>query len=291
MSLLDAAVKAGKLIKWRHLIATRTGVPVRHFLDLAGSTKRFLEELGFIAELLDRGAGFFLSEGRLHCAIGGVEFAVLAWSDLVVLCEIFCRHVYDVALERPSTVFDVGMNSGAAALFFAREPLVVRVHGFEPFAPIFERAVANVARNPHLAAKVTLHPVGLGARDERLEVDFGVDGNQGANATLNAVPELRRLVGASSYRREFVTLRNAGSELAPLLDDAKDTQAVLKLDAEGAEYDILPALHGSGLLARFNVIFVEHHHAAAPLIDLLHRDGFTVFRQGPARPGLLRAAR
>jgi len=48
------------------------------------------------------------------------------------------------------------MNVGVASLYFAIQPYVKKVYGYEPFPETFAEASMNVAANPTMASKLKL---------------------------------------------------------------------------------------------------------------------------------------
>jgi FkbM family methyltransferase len=149
-------------------------------------------------------------------------------------------------LAAPPVVLDVGAHCGTFALYakLALHPRAV-VHCFEPYPP----HVALLRRNTARWGGVTVHPVGLGAADgtATLYLDPRTDT---AHSTLpGRVP---RPAG-----REPVPVRDAAAALDGLGLTGVD---VLKLDAEGAEADILDRL--GPRLARVRVVLAEYHSPA-----------------------------
>ena len=105
--------------------------------------------------------------GNLHVAID-TTFLIerLMWSGEfeLNLMALIRRHVSagDVCL-------DVGANVGASVLALAQAVGDTgRVHAFEPAPPNLQRLRHNLALNPALERRVTLHPVGLSDQPGRL---------------------------------------------------------------------------------------------------------------------------
>ena len=115
----------------------------------------------------------FSNEGEsLGIRIGGINLSVDSHEDLLIVREVFVHGLYDLFGNGKDThVIDVGANIMIAALRFAAMPGVIKITGFEPMRPTLEKASRNLQLNPELSKKITLHPVGLGARDATLSVD------------------------------------------------------------------------------------------------------------------------
>ncbi|HLY28259.1 MAG TPA: hypothetical protein VKQ72_18070, partial [Aggregatilineales bacterium] len=71
--------------------------------------------------------------GDVILEIGGVKFLVEDIWDIGTIKEIFADHVYNFVIGEPLVVLDIGMNIGVASLFFAANPNVQTVYGYEPF--------------------------------------------------------------------------------------------------------------------------------------------------------------
>jgi len=156
-------------------------------------------------------------------------------------------------------VADVGANIGDTAIYFALLG-AERVVAFEPVQDICKLAGENI-RNNHLGMKVKLVENGVGARGRAMQA--GVEGSKGASriseSSMGAAMEIIGLDEAvGKYRLEG---------------------AVLKLDCEGAEYEII--LESSReTLRKFCTIMVEYHHGYLNLKKRLEECGFRVWLFG-----------
>ena len=107
---------------------------------------------------------------------------------------------------------------------------MVEVHSFEPFRATFDRALANLALNPALAAKVTPHCLGVSDRDYEGGVLVPAHGVSGAMTTI----------GVEGGVEESLALRDAGPLLAPIVEAAvaRGLDVVMKVDCEGSEFGV-----------------------------------------------------
>lgn len=152
------------------------------------------------------------------------------------------------------TVVDVGAYVGDSALAFARQGATV--HACEPSRAFCGFIRRNLEANG-LAGRVTLHEVGLAAREETIETrDNCLRFVEGVAYALARLPRAIEL---------------------------------LKLDCEGAEYHLLGDLRFLGHLAP-REIRLEYHRGPEGVIEPLRRAGYTVSVNDPAaRVGLLAA--
>lgn len=183
--------------------------------------------------------------------------------------DILCAECYGFSASEDYIVFDVGLNIGVAALYFAQKPWVKYIYGFEPFSATFKQALVNFTNNPKLSSKITPFNFGLGAKDTRLSIHY----NQDLPGSMSTVVDRYKEGG----NLESVEIKNITTVIQPIL--AKHNEKVLfKIDCEGAEKEILPALESSGLLKKIDVILLEWHFEPPTfLVDILTRNNFTVF--------------
>jgi FkbM family methyltransferase len=172
-------------------------------------------------------------------------------------------------LHRPGTLLDVGAHDGAFTLPFAALPHS-RVLAFEPLPAAFARLRAAIGEAPH----VTLHQAALGDRDGEVTLTLPV---------LDGVPQEQWASTAKGYagldprvaeQRHTVPLRR--------LDGfGLDDLTAVKLDAEGAEYEVLRGGRETLLRCRpvLSIEIEERHRegstwAVPAWLDALGYDGF-----------------
>ncbi|MBI4985094.1 MAG: FkbM family methyltransferase [Rhodocyclales bacterium] len=146
---------------------------------------------------------------------------------------------------RPRTVFDIGGNIGAAALYFARTFPEARIFSFEPVPANFEVLTRNIAPYPNIQA----FNVALGAQDGKLEL---IESPNSDN--FGGFSQYQRGADASCGRIQ-VACRSFSSMLNELGLEAPD---LIKVDTEGAEFVILTALP-TEVLAKVSWIAGELH--------------------------------
>jgi len=199
-------------------------------------------------------------------------------TDIRVIMELFCGgdYVFRIGKNENIIVFDMGMNIGAASLYFATIENVTTVYSFEPFTPTYNKALENINLNPDLARKIKVFNFGLGKKNETLEIPYCRDFAGDMSTTIdrleydNEYHELPRVV-------EKVEVKDAAEVLAPILGSLPTESIVLKIDTEGAEFDILESLDSAFLLKKVDYIMMEYHfRSPQPLEDILTNNGFIV---------------
>jgi FkbM family methyltransferase len=157
--------------------------------------------------------------------------------------------------DRVKVVLDIGANIGIAALYFANIFPNAAIHAFEPEPGNSKLLAQNTAR----CERIRCHPFALGSKDGELTLfDSDDRTNQGGFSAHDS--------GTNPAPGKTVQMRHAGAFLAELGITAVD---VIKIDTEGAEWDILTACDPN-LLERAQLILGElHGHRDFALLDYL----------------------
>lgn len=155
------------------------------------------------------------------------------------------------------TVLDIGGNIGATALNFARVFPNATVFAFEPAPDNF----AVLARNAANCDRIRPFNVGLGPRDATLELFASDDPANFGGYSLHAA-------GSDPSRRTSVPVRAVAGILAELGVAAPD---VIKVDTEGAEWDILTAFPEPVLASAAYVTGELHGNRDFALLEYLSR--------------------
>ncbi len=138
--------------------------------------------------------------------------------------------------SHPSVVVDIGAHVGEFTIFAAIIWPHATVHAYEPYPPVFDVLERNLAPYPN----VVLHPeaVASDGGTQKLFISF-------MGTLCNSLKE-----GPVTENCDAVEVPAIGpSDIAKLKPD------VLKIDAEGVEWDIISALP----LADIHTIYFEYH--------------------------------
>lgn len=251
-------------------------------------TKKQLALFGNHGELLikfikARGISFIeANEKRETVVIGhnekNVHLFVNDYDNLKVVEEIFIDKLYDVMMPGEYVVCDVGMNVAAASLYFASMSNISKVYGFEPFKDTFEMARENINLNAELSPKLEAHNYGLGKKDESPMVPCPSGGALGGSTTASFI---EKTPGTDKEKLVTVEIK----DIAAVLDQIKNTHPgagiIMKLDCEGAEYDIMERLNETGLVKTIDIFMIEYHFKGKrPLQDILSANRFLVMSPG-----------
>lgn len=187
------------------------------------------------------------------------------------LFEVFCQGCYDVDdkyFAHPFVMFDFGLNRAYSTLFFAQHPSCQKVFGYEPDKETFEFAKYNVALNPHLSPKIEIYNYGLGASDATANL-FKIAGRDSISTIDLAQIKHFGKKDIAAMHAEPVTIKKSSDELKSRLKMVDGNKIILKIDVEGAEYEIFDDLCESGMAVAFDLIIGEVHNGLQPIAKQL----------------------
>ncbi len=201
-----------------------------------------------------------------------LEFSVKSGMEFAIVGEIFSEGIYRVVLDQKPVIVDIGANIGIAATYFASQ-LGLRVYAYELVPEVAERAREHVERNG-LTELVTVHPAGLAAKAAEIDVVFDSNITGATSMYLNT--------GASEKQTTVrCALRSVVEEFESVFAAHPGQPVVVKMDCEGAEYELLEQMERSGLLDRITGFLMEYHNVSglknvSYLETLLARNGYVV---------------
>lgn len=200
-------------------------------------------------------------------------------TDLAVLNEAVLRNSYlrpgYVQLREDAVVVDVGANIGDFTIQVAALCPRGRIYAVEPVGENARMIEINKLLNG--MSNIEVLPIALGAEEGKIAIHVAGNQSSGYFFTCQEGEETVRLITLPRLMQEY------GIERIDLL----------KLDCEGAEWDILPAC--SAILPRIDQICMEFHPrdgwTGARLADWLRDAGYQVWHTEGGWNGLLWATR
>jgi FkbM family methyltransferase len=155
-------------------------------------------------------------------------------SDPLAINQVLLRraakaeYYLPLALE-PRVILDIGSNIGTSILFFHEQFPSARIYGFEPHPETFRVLQANVGSIP----SVEIFNYALGGTDARISVEFdGIDFSGFVAKPGSANPRGLATTTDCEVKHAGEVMKNLGVAKVDLI----------KIDCEGAEYDVLAAL-------------------------------------------------
>lgn len=210
-------------------------------------------------------------------AEGGARFKVrVNTSDILVVWEIWKAKIYDdvrFPIAARDIVVDIGAHIGVFAVRAARLAHGGRVYAYEAYSKNY----ALLAENRQLNGLDNLHIDNRAVSGRRGEMNFYVPGDNGAlGSFLQETDSPMEVVQATT--------------LADIIAE-HDLEQIdyLKVDVEGAEYDILSNC-SQETLAKVRCVVMEYHEFVGDtrthldLVDLLSSHGFSIVVEGGIFP-------
>ena len=178
----------------------------------------------------------------------------------VLLKEKFVegQYYFDTVKQQP-VIIDCGANIGISALYFKSLYPHSIVHCFEPYSKAVEYLKRNIEENG--LQDVHVHREAVAASDGEIKLNIPADANM-----LN--PSV--LVSANSPASEMVK----SIKLSSFINSVDEEIDLIKLDVEGAEYEIVEDLNNSGILAtgKVRMLIIEYHDSVFK--DAMRFEGF-----------------
>lgn len=161
--------------------------------------------------------------GNLNCYIDWMVYFFGAYEKQTI-------YLYrDIVNKKNQSVFiDIGANIGHHSLFMSN--YCAQVHSFEPYAKVSDKLKQKISKNE--VKNITLHPVGLGEKNEELPFYAPQGANTGTGSFVST---------HSSSNQEYGVLKivDAGEYISNLLLAKID---LIKIDVEGYEKSVLLGL-------------------------------------------------
>jgi FkbM family methyltransferase len=193
----------------------------------------------------------------------GLAIYVESPEEFFIIKEVFIEKDYNLFSNEKLIIFDIGMNVGISTLFFALNKNVTKIYSFEPVVPTHNQAIYNLELNPSLSNKIQTFNYGLGSltRTEKVLYNSQAKGNCGIRLDLSLV------INKDNAQEIDIDIKNIGDVIPNLLAKHPDQKKVLKIDCEGAEYEILEKLDELNLLADIDILLIEWHDKGAKVLE------------------------
>ncbi|MBQ9334657.1 MAG: FkbM family methyltransferase [Lachnospiraceae bacterium] len=222
-------------------------------------------------------------EAGIHLCHSGINIVVSSKDEFVNSVDTLVYECYKhkLASGRKEIVFDVGMNVGDATVYFASNPNVEFVYGFEPFCPTYNSAVRNININK-CGKKVKTFMFGLSGHNEMIDTQYdtkiscGLSTVRSANNTAMGNYKKMGMLSSETIACETVEIKKSSEVFEEIINRHSDVDYILKLDCEGEEFNIMEDLSSTGMIRAFSLIMMEWHYKSSDrLIELLDDNGFS----------------
>ena len=210
--------------------------------------------------------------------IFGQHVNFFSYENLFILfCEIFLEEQYYFLTEKKDPfIIDCGSNIGMSILYFKLIYPQCRILSFEPDLNTNNFLRKNVKQNSFANVEINQNAV---AGVEK-EIDFYIDPHQNSALWMSMVKELsgRKRRKADSIKVKSVKLSNYVNEPVDLL----------KLDVEGAEFEVIKDLNSNSRLDLINQMVIECHvfndnwiPEVTDILNILNDNGFRCIMTNP----------
>lgn len=244
----------------------------------------YLEGESFLSD----SKNFTIDDKNKLCYSEGTKMiSFRTYDELNGILDVFLHGAYNYVSSRENfVVIDIGMNIGAASLYFAYRDDVVKVYSYEPFQPTYLEAVYNVERNSNVADKIILHNVGLDDVNADRKIEYNSEMSCGMSTDAHTTNMAAKqyldwgLYKQEKSRTETVRLVKASEEIGKIITENPCSPIILKIDCEGAEERILQDLSKNNWLkgAGVYMIMLEWHYKNNDMIkDILKENQFAFF--------------
>lgn len=190
-----------------------------------------------------------IRDGVFPMAVGGVALDIeddpRGGVAKIVIRELSDSYLINqMEFKLGDVILDIGAHVGIVSCYIGKRWPEVRIYAFEPVPDNYRRLQRNLAANG--VTSVRPFQLALTGNGRRVAMSADPAVNSGGGSILGRNPTLRV---------PSTTLTNVFAKLAP------DRVALLKIDCEGAEYEVLTA--GETLLDRVDALVGEFHDGAA----------------------------
>lgn len=203
----------------------------------------------------------------------GLQLYLESSEEFFIVKEVFIEKDYNLLSNATFVVFDIGMNIGISSLFFGLQNKVQKIYSFEPVVTTYNQALYNLELNATYSDKIEAFNFGLGGatRTEKVLYNSQAKGNCGIRRELSLV------VDQKDASEIDINIKNVQDVLPDIFAQHPKEKKVLKIDCEGAEYEILQKLNDSNLLVDIDILLIEWHDKGAALLEeLLVANNFSV---------------
>lgn len=201
------------------------------------------------------------------------KFYIESPEEFYILKEVFVDKDYNLLSNKSFIIFDIGMNIGISTLYFVAKNNVEKVYSFEPVLETYNQALYNFELNDAFVNKIETYNYGLGGytRLEKVLFDPQAKGNCGIRLDLS--PN----INIQNAKEIEIQIKDIAKMIPSLVEKHSNSKIAIKIDCEGAEYEILERLDELSLLKRIDVLLIEwHDKGSIGIEEILLKNNFRI---------------
>lgn len=194
--------------------------------------------------------------------------------EFLILNEIFYSNDYNFCTSDEVVVVDIGANIGLGSLFFSSKKNVKKIYSYEPVPLTYTQAKFNLDSNKNKVVELNNFGLGKIDKEETFLFNKNVKGNTGSWGALSSSFVI------SEVEEINVVIKKASPILKEIINQNKKLKIVLKVDCEGAEYEIFEDLDSAGILNEIDIVMIEWHDKGSIVLEeILLKYNFIYFSQ------------
>lgn len=195
--------------------------------------------------------------------------------------EVFATDIYnfktDIDKTKKYSVLDIGANRCYASIYFAQKDWVKDVYAFELVENTAKFAQKNIDINLKYKNKIFLYPFGLGKEDKEITIET-LPHRDGCNTIEQSffdsyMPDER---GKGIF--QTCKIKKSSQIIKKIVEENKIENIIFKIDAEGAEYDILEDLRDNfpEIFNKIEILVGDTHLGFEKFYNILPENKFKI---------------
>ena len=198
-----------------------------------------------------------------------------------IVGEIFAEDIYkfqtNLDLTKQYSVLDIGANRCYASIYFAQKDWVKDVYAFELVPQTVEIAQKNLELNPKYSSKIKLYPFGLGKENTTVTIEM-LPHRDGCNTIENNFFDNYMPQEHGKGIPQVCEIKKTSEVISKIVEENSLENIIFKIDAEGAEYDIIEDLSENypQIFDKIAILVGDTHLGFERFYDFLPKDKFKI---------------
>ncbi|HMC01204.1 MAG TPA: FkbM family methyltransferase, partial [Flavobacteriaceae bacterium] len=171
-----------------------------------------------------------------------------AWEHInTELWEPHSFDIFDFFVKKNNVIIDIGAWSGVLSLYIAHKAL--KVYALDPDPVCFKELETNIALNKTLAEKIKAYPIAIAEKKGMVRLSARTEYGKSSSSVLKRKRD-------QIYTHKIKTL----SLLDFIIQEKIDKVDFIKMDVEGAEFQILPNIASALKRLKYPTLYISFHY-------------------------------